>query len=31
MMQRIYGIASDIDTLSRDCLLDVWMSNYANM
>lgn len=31
MMQRVYGIASDIDTFSRDCLLDCWMTNYANM
>lgn len=31
MLQRVYGISSDIDTLSRDCLLDCWMSNYANL
>ena len=31
MMQRVFGLASEIDTLSRDCLLDCWMSNYANL
>jgi len=31
VMQRVFGIASDIDLLSRDCLLDPWMSNYTNL
>ena len=31
MTQRIYGVSSDIDMLSRDHLLDSWMSNYANL
>ena len=31
MAQRIYGVSSDLDTMSRDCLLDSWMANYANL
>ena len=31
MVQRIYGISSDLDSSSRDCLMDSWMTNYADM
>ena len=31
MIQRIYGISSDLDSSSRDCLLDSWMNNYSDL
>ena len=31
MIQRIYGISSDLDSSSRDCLMDSWMCNYADL
>ena len=31
MLQRIYGVSSDLDNSSKDCLLDSWMTNYANL
>ena len=31
MMQRIYGLSSDLDNSSKDCLIDSSMSNYANL
>ena len=31
MLRRVYGVCSDMDSMSRDCLLDPWLSNYANL
>ena len=31
MMQRVYGVSADLDTLGRETLIENWNSNYAKL